>query len=318
MASAAAGALDRAHADSGCGDNRRRVASTAANTAAAAPAVPEGATVAAWRPGGPPEHALGRPLHSAQRRRQLRQQLGWAAVVVAACGILVGRPLRIDSKLGACFARKHCYPVTRNEFLKYLDKPDLSEQERAAALLTCRGVYADYIRKCARRPQEWFRALVLLEEMRRINVHDTSETYLAAMDACAAKGYKGWANVLAILDEVRSNNEVAETADHFNRAIHTMMNQWIMALNIYQEMRDDGIAPNEKTYKVMCKLSCRSRNWRLGLTLLDELENSDFGLTKSHFMKVLQACEDCYEDEWVDVLEERAAELGFELIVDRG
>eukprot|EP00435_Cladocopium_sp_Y103_P006876 s1327_g2.t1 len=209
------------------------------------------------------------------------------------------------------FARKHVFPVTLRE-LRQRIQGELSQQEYKSTLASLQDAYEREIIKWGRR-RKWEKALGYLQEMKDYDFQPGVPAFSAAIRACCEK-VKKWQTGLELLAEIKER-EMVPDEEAFKWAMSGCAKDraWKFSVDVLREMLSTGVRGRKKTFMEALNACRYGGLWQDAIDIIEVMEYTDLDPATEGFNKAMDACLVANEDDWFDVMEDKAASRGYEI-----
>eukprot|EP00440_Ansanella_granifera_P013999 gb/GFBE01015214.1/.p1 GENE.gb/GFBE01015214.1/~~gb/GFBE01015214.1/.p1 ORF type:complete len:245 (+),score=60.22 gb/GFBE01015214.1/:1-735(+) len=219
---------------------------------------------------------------------------------------------RLSSELA--FARRHVFPVGVRELRQRLETAELSQQEYSSTLASLQDAYEAEILKWGQR-KNWEKALTFLKEMQDFDYQPGVPAYAAAIRACGDK-VKEWPRALTLLQEMEEKSLTPDTnAFHWALAACSKDRKWGLAVSVLRDMQRRGVPEDKQTLMAALHACSYGGLWEDAINIIEDMDAKGFDPLADAFNKAMDACLVAKEDEWFDVIEDKAASRGFEMFI---
>ncbi|CAK9108928.1 unnamed protein product [Durusdinium trenchii] len=220
-----------------------------------------------------------------------------------------------DGPPSKAFARKHVFPVGLRELRQRIQQGDLSRQEYSSTLASLQKAYEQEMVKWGRR-RKWEKALGFLQEMKDFDYQPGVPAYSAAIRACCEKVKRSWPRGLALLEEIKDLGMVPDEAA-FSAALSGCVKdrQWKLSIQVLRDMLSTGARRRKATFMDALHACQCGGLWQDAIDIIEVMEESDIDPASEGFNKAMDACLTANEDDWFDVMEDKAAARGYEIIL---
>lgn len=237
-----------------------------------------------------------------------RLSTGAAHVCLLCLLILLGNVL-LDCP--RAFARKHVFPVSLRE-LRQRIQGDLSHQEYKSTLASLQAAYEREMIKWGRR-RKWEKALGCLQEMKDNDFQPGVPAFSAAIRACCEK-VKQWQRGLELLGEIKEREMIPdEEAFQYVMSGCAKDRAWQFSIDALREMLSTGIRGKKAAFMEALNACRYGGLWQDAIDIIEVMEYTEIDPATEGFNKAMDACLVANEDDWFDVMEDKAASRGYEI-----
>eukprot|EP00434_Breviolum_minutum_P023848 symbB.v1.2.021041.t1/scaffold1797.1/size100932/8 len=257
-----------------------------------------------------------------------RLSTGAAHVCLLCLLILLGNVL-LDCP--RAFARKHVFPVSLRE-LRQRIQGDLSHQEYKSTLASLQAAYEREMIKWGRR-RKWEKALGCLQEMKDNDFQPGVPAFSAAIRACCEK-VKQWQRGLGLLGEIKEREMIPdEEAFQYVMSGCAKDRAWQFSIDALREMlswvlsgkcgkrlvlqlslgQGTGIRGKKAAFMEALNACRYGGLWQDAIDIIEVMEYTEIDPATEGFNKAMDACLVANEDDWFDVMEDKAASRGYEI-----
>mmetsp|Transcript_8649 Transcript_8649/g.15189 ORF Transcript_8649/g.15189 Transcript_8649/m.15189 type:complete len:116 (+) Transcript_8649:52-399(+) len=91
--------------------------------------------------------------------------------------------------------------------------------------------------------------------------------------------------------------------------------QWRLSLDLFRQMQSSGVQVKKASYLSALNSACHGAFWEEAISLIEDMENDALDPQAVGYNKAMDACLNAMEDDWFDIMEDKAAERGYEIFL---
>mmetsp|Transcript_52281 Transcript_52281/g.97878 ORF Transcript_52281/g.97878 Transcript_52281/m.97878 type:complete len:264 (-) Transcript_52281:20-811(-) len=223
--------------------------------------------------------------------------------------------LSFSSCHSAAFARMHVFPTKLRDLRQRIQDPELSRSEYAQTLESLKDAFEREIVKWGRRGK-WQKSLDFLTEMEDMTFEPGVPAYAAAIRALSERIKKQWPRALEVLSTMKDRQLSPDSETlYWTMTSCAKDRQWRLSLDLFRQMQSSGVQVKKASYLSALNSACHGAFWEEAISLIEDMENDALDPQAVGYNKAMDACLNAMEDDWFDIMEDKAAERGYEIFL---
>eukprot|EP00931_Biecheleriopsis_adriatica_P063368 TRINITY_DN38357_c0_g1_i1.p1 TRINITY_DN38357_c0_g1~~TRINITY_DN38357_c0_g1_i1.p1 ORF type:complete len:279 (-),score=63.25 TRINITY_DN38357_c0_g1_i1:34-840(-) len=252
--------------------------------------------------------AASRMLRGRNDTSRTKRHACLAASMLLCLGVLqLPRPSdRLHDQLA--FARRHIFPFDLRSLQERIKEGTIPDELQAQMLARLETAYDKEILKWAKR-HKWQKALGFLQEMHESPCKPGVKAYSAAIVACANRR---WSLALDLFRQIEEQNMSPDT-NAFHQLIHVFgkTKKYEHALGLLGDMQRREIPPDKALLRSALSYCRQGGLWAHAIAIIEDMDRYTMDPMAVEFNEAMDACFAAHEDDWFDVMEDKAAERGY-------